>query len=119
MSINPLQPCGRFHPLPLARDLRGRWSDSDFSIPANALLLQDLLARRQRIGQIAGFSLERPDHLTTGLAVHLLPLRQHRFMRHLQAVMARIGGEFAVAEESGHVGGVERGGFEPSGLQPR
>ena len=110
MSINPLQPCGRFHPLPLARDLRGRWSDSDFSIPANALLLQDLLARRQRIGQIAGFSLERPDHLTTGLAVHLLPLRQHHFMRHLQAVMARIGGEFDVAEESGHVGGVERGG---------
>jgi hypothetical protein len=62
------------------------------------------LAGRDRIDEIGGLGRFGPNHLAPRLAVHLLPLRQHHFVRFLQTVISGIGGELDVTEEGGHVG---------------
>ena len=79
-------------------------------LPANALtgwLTDSPTAGRSN----GGFPRVRPNHLTTGFAVHLLPLRQHHLVRRLRAMMSGIGGELDMPEERRDVGRVEAAPF--------
>src|SRR5215467_4588204 len=67
-----------------------------------------LVTCRDRIDHRRGLGISRPDHLASGLAILLLPLRQHHLVRGLQPMVTRIISKLDASEECCDIGAVQR-----------